>query len=115
MFLVLLRAAGDFFSISDAFLSDFPLKNNDFQRFLIKILQKFLRAFGPDVAKQGGEFSLTGGIFSRNSTDGCNAKSLSAAGACFVVHPVDNRYTHVLTKRRREMIKKRCLDWSLLN
>ena len=44
----------NFFSISDAFLSDFPLKNNISNGFCIKFPQNFPRAFGPDVAKQGG-------------------------------------------------------------
>ena len=58
-----------FLSISDAFLSDFPLKNNDFQRISHQNSPKFSPGLRPGCCETRGEFSLTGGIFSRNSTD----------------------------------------------
>ena len=56
----LLRAAGEFFSVSDAFLSDFPLKNNDFQWILHQNSPKFSPGLRPGCCETRGGFSQRG-------------------------------------------------------
>ena len=62
----LLRAAGDFFSIYDVFLSDFPLKNNDFQWILHQHSPKFSPGLRPGCCETRGGLKR-GGVY-RNST-----------------------------------------------
>ena len=63
---LLFRAAGDFFSVSDTFLSDFPLKNDDFQWILHQNSPKFSPGLRPGCCEtRGGNFSK-GGKYLKN-------------------------------------------------